>query len=45
MTIALPMILPEPANDRRSRKPSGQKAPLCDLATWFQRGRERVGGQ
>ena len=34
MTIALPMILPEPANDRRSRKPSGQKAPLQPKEVW-----------
>ncbi len=34
MTCALPMIVPQPINNRRNRKPSGQKAPLQPKEVW-----------
>jgi integrase len=34
MAHALPMILPQPADKRRHRKPSGQKAPLQPKEVW-----------
>lgn len=34
MTHALPMIVPQPANNRPKRAPSGQKAPLQPKEVW-----------
>lgn len=39
MTSALPMIVPQPINNRRVGKPSGQKAPLQPKDVWAVRVR------
>jgi integrase len=39
MTNALPMIVPQPVNSPRTRKPSGQKAPLQPKEVWAIRTR------
>ncbi len=45
MTCALPMIVPQPINNRRNRKPSGQKAPLQPKEVWAIRVRLQLAGR
>ncbi len=45
MTCALPMIVPQPINNRRNWKPSGQKAPLQPKEVWAIRVRLQLAGR